>query len=97
MDGNGIGKLQLFQLFEAVFYHFPLIKFYGKIFRIFIDLTDNTHITVEYTGPFICGDAVFTAYLPFHLVIIFDLHYLIAGTVDNAAGFFLFFGWIRGI
>ena len=56
-----------------------------------IDTPDDTQIPVEYTDTALSSDPVLPADLPFQLIIILNLHDLVAFTEQTAAVFFLLF------
>ena len=97
VDGNGIGQFQLLQLLKAILDPLSLVKLYGKKLGIFIHLPDDAHVSIENTGTLIHGDSVLIADFPLHLVIIFNLHYLIPYPVYGPPGFLFLFGFVRGV
>ena len=53
MYGNGIGKLQLFQLFERIFCKTAIFKFHRGSLCKLINFFQNPCISVKYTYSFI--------------------------------------------
>ena len=78
VDCYGIRQLQLFGHVKTVFHFSGLIKFYFQCFCILIDFCNNPHVTVKYSGSFIDSQTELCGNFPFELVIVFNLHYLIA-------------------
>ena len=78
MNRHGIGKLQLLLQGIGIVHDAAAVELYRHLRGKIIDLADNAHIAVKDTGAVIDGDTVPAAYLPFQLIIVADLHNLIA-------------------
>ena len=66
-----------------------LIKLYLHRLREAVDGADDPRIPVENAFTLIHRDSVAVAYFPLDLIIVLDLHDLIAHTEDRPAGLFL--------
>ena len=97
MDRNCIRVLYFLHQFKRIFNNFLIIKFNGKHFRIFIDFPDDTHVAVKYSHAFVYRKAIFAAYFPFQLIVIFRLHDLISLPEDLITIFPFFFPGRRRI
>ena len=97
VDGDGVGQLQLFQLLEAVLHPLTLVELHGEKLSVVVDLPDDAHVAVEDSAPGLNGDSVAVHNLPLHLVVVPDLHDLVAHPVDGAAGFLFRLGLVRRI
>ena len=91
MNGDGIGKLQFFQLLVAIFHQTAFVKLYGNQLRKVVDLPYDTRITIVDSGAFVYGNSVFVANFPLDIIVIFNLHDFITHPVDDAIGFLLEF------
>ena len=89
VDRDRVGKLQLLQLLKAVLHHPPLVEFHLHGLREAVDGADDPCIPVEDTLTLIHRDSVTVADLPLDLIVVLNLHDLIAHTEDRSAGLFL--------
>ena len=80
MYGDGIGKLQFLKLLERIGGKAAIFELYFCGLCKLIDYLQDSHITFKNTDSFLDHDPVSSADLPFHLVIIPDLHHLITLT-----------------
>ena len=80
MYGDRIRQFQFFQSGEWVIYTSAIIKLYRQCRSGIIDLPYSSHISIEYTQTFIYGNIISADDLPFQLIVIFDLHDLVALT-----------------
>ena len=91
MDRDRIGKLKFIQKFIGVLYHSPFIKLYDHLFCEIIDLSYDSHISIENSKAFIHSESKFCTDFPRELVVILCLHNFIPLTEHRAAIFFLHF------
>ena len=89
VDRDRVGEFQLLQLLKAVLHHLPLIKLHLHRLREAVDGPDDPRIPVENAFALIHRDSVAVADLPLDLVIVLDLHDLIAHAENRPAGLFL--------
>ena len=89
VDRDRIGKFQLLQLLKTVLHHLPLIELHLQSFRKAVDGPDDPRVSIKDAFPFFHRDPVPVADLPLDLVIVLDLHDLIAHAEDRPAGLFL--------
>ena len=95
MDRDRICQFQLLQLLEAVLDTFSLIILHGYQLRKGIDLANAPKIPVEHAGSLVHRDAAAVVGSPLNLVIVLDLHDLVAHTKRRLAILFfrLFCRW----
>ena len=99
MNSYGKGMLQLIQLAVFIFRNSAVVKFDHNSFFEIIYLCHSSHVAVKNTYPLI-QDEIFSLVgvdCPFQLVIVPDLHDLIAFPDKLIAICMLFFGRIRRI
>ena len=97
VNGDRIGKLQFFQQFKRILYFSLFIVFNFQCFSICIDLGDNSHIAIKNPHPFIHRQSILGCDLPFKLIVILDLHHLVAHAEFVIAIFFFRFSRLRWI
>ena len=91
VNGDRIGKLQFFQQFKRILYFSLFIVFNFQCFSICIDLGDNSHIAIKNPHSFIHRQSILGCDLPFKLIVILDLHHLVAHAEFVIAIFFFRF------
>ena len=89
----GVGELQLVRLFERIVCEFSFLKLHGDHLGIRVDAPDHAEVSVEYTHTALRHDSVDAADFPLHLVIVADLHDLVALAEDITSIFPL--GFVR--
>ena len=97
MYGDRVRQFQFLQLFEGIYSKSSIFKFYFCSFRKFIDLLKDSGISVKNTNPFLYHNSVSSADLPFHLVIIPDLHHLITLTEQPVTQSMFLSGTVRWV
>ena len=80
MYRNGISQIQLIKFFKRIFHHPAFFIFYGQCLRKTVDFPNDSHITVEHTQTFFNWNIITTPDFPLCLIIIFNLHNLVAHT-----------------
>ena len=97
MDRNGIREFQFLQCRERIVDPSSVIEFHQQCGHGIIDFLNPSHISVEYAHSLVDGNIVSPDDLPFDLVIVFDLHDLIAFPENGIAIGMLLFMRIRWI
>ena len=97
MDRDGVGKLELLQISVGIIDESSLIEFDRHERRKVVYFPDNSHVPVEDALSMAHRDPVFPPHFPFHLVIIPDLHDLVADPEEPVSERLLFLLFIRRI
>ena len=96
MDRDRIGEIQVLAVLKVVF-HAPSVEVYRQRLAEGIDLPDNSDVSVEYSLSRLNGDAEASAELPDEIIIVPDLHHLIAEPKESAVQLLLRLLSPRGI
>ena len=91
MDRCCISELQLLGLFIRIIRKSSLFILHGHQLSIRIDLPDNAQVAVEHTHAALSDHSIDSPDLPLQLIVVFDLHDLVAFPEHAAAVFFFFF------
>ena len=78
MDRHRIGKLQFFQHLKAVGDCAIIVKQHFHSLCQKVNLLHDSHISIENTRSFVDGDSIAVPCFPLDLIVILDLHNLIA-------------------